>query len=46
MEGQIDFNQVMDNMIDRSTFTGKSTPKDRLAIHMLEEHMGLTTDGD
>lgn len=43
MEGQIvlagDFNLVM---IDRSTFTSNSTPKDRLAIHILAEDMGLT----
>ena len=47
MEGQIvvagDFNQVMDNMIDLSKCTGNS--KDRLAIHMLVEDIGLT-NGD
>lgn len=46
MERQIvlagDFNQVMDNMIDRSTFTGNSMPKDRPEVHMLAEDMGLT----
>jgi exonuclease III len=45
MEGQIvlagDFNQVMDNMIDRSKCTSNSTPKDRLAILMLVEDTGL-----
>ena len=29
-------------MIDISTFTGNSTPKDRLPIHMLAEDMGFT----
>jgi hypothetical protein len=45
MEWQIilgDFNQVIDKMIDVSTFTGNSTPKYRLAIHLLTEDMGLT----
>ena len=45
MEGQIilagDFNQVSDPLLDRSKFSGPIMSKDRAAIHMLGEDMGL-----
>lgn len=44
-EGQIilagDFNQVMDGLIDKSQMSGRSSPGDREAIHMLAEDIGL-----
>lgn len=45
MEGQIilagDFNQVLDPCLDRSKFGGPLMPKDRAAIHMINEDVGL-----
>lgn len=45
MDGQIilagDFNQVMDPILDKSQFKGPLMTKDREAIHMLKEDMGL-----
>ena len=45
MEGQIilagDFNQVSDPLLDRSKFSGPIMSKDRAAIHMIGEDMGL-----
>ena len=45
MEGQIilagDFNQVLDPCPDRSKFRGPLMPKDRAAIHMINEDVGL-----
>ncbi len=45
-EGQIilagDFNQVMDGVLDKSQYKGPSIPRDRAALHMLTEDIGLT----
>lgn len=44
-EGQIilagDFNQVSDPFLDRSKFSGQKTAKDRAAMHMIIEDLGL-----
>lgn len=44
-EGQIilagDFNQVSDPLLDRSKFSGQTTAKDRAAMHMIIEDLGL-----
>lgn len=45
LQGQVilagDFNQVMDGLIDKSKPIGKSSPRDRAAIHMLPENLSL-----
>lgn len=45
MQGQVilagDFNQVMDGLIDKSKPSGRSSPRDRTAIHMLAEDLSL-----
>lgn len=45
MEGQVilagDFNQVMDGIIDKSKPSSKSVPRDRAAIQMMAEDLGL-----
>jgi len=45
-EGQIilagDFNQVMDGVLDKSKYQGPSIPRDRAALHLLTEDIGLT----
>lgn len=45
MEGQIilagDFNQVSDPFLDRSKYSGPRIPKDRAAMHMISEDLGL-----
>ena len=45
LEGQIvlagDFNQVWDGVVDKSKFRGRPSPRDREAIHMLAEDLGL-----
>lgn len=45
LEGQIilggDFNQVIDDHLDRTTSRPGATPRDRTAIHSLQEDLGL-----
>ena len=45
MEGQVilvgDFNEVLDAFLDESKFRGPAVTKDRAAIHMLREDIGL-----
>lgn len=36
-----DWNQVMDGCLDKSKYQGTSMPKDRAALHMLVEDLGL-----
>lgn len=36
-----DFNQVMDGIIDKSKPRGRSSPRDREAIHLLTEDLSL-----
>ncbi len=37
-----DFNQVMDGVLDKSQYKGPPIPRDRAALHMLTEDIGLT----
>lgn len=46
MDGHIilggDFNQTLDDYIDRSKTRTGATPKDRQTLHILQEELGLT----